>query len=94
MAEIATYESMLLEEDFREKNGSAGSSSSGEIPAFKKKADLAYDLLNEAINIQEDKDKLNLSPASLEVAESYQAFRTEYKTWGDAQSLDATYLAE
>ena len=28
------------------------------------------------------------------VADSYLAFRTEYKTWGDAQSLDATYLGE
>ena len=28
------------------------------------------------------------------VADSYLAFRKEYKTWGDAQALSATYLTE
>ena len=28
------------------------------------------------------------------IAESYQAFRKVYKTWGDAQALKPTYLAQ
>jgi TRAP-type mannitol/chloroaromatic compound transport system substrate-binding protein len=28
------------------------------------------------------------------IAESYQAFRKEYKTWGDAQALKPTYLGQ
>ncbi len=33
-------------------------------------------------------------PLFKKVADSYLAWRKVYKTWGDAQSLDATYLAE
>ncbi|MGI9492688.1 MAG: TRAP transporter substrate-binding protein [Geminicoccaceae bacterium] len=33
-------------------------------------------------------------PTFKKVADSYLAFRKLYKTWGDAQSLDATYLTE
>ena len=29
---------------------------------------------------------------ALKAADSYFAFRAVYKTWGDAQSLDSTYL--
>jgi TRAP-type mannitol/chloroaromatic compound transport system substrate-binding protein len=33
-------------------------------------------------------------PVFKKVADSYLAFRKLYKTWGDAQSLNATYLTE
>jgi TRAP-type mannitol/chloroaromatic compound transport system substrate-binding protein len=33
-------------------------------------------------------------PTFKRVADSYLAFRKVYKTWGDAQALDATYLTK
>ena len=33
-------------------------------------------------------------PLFKKVADSYQAFRNVYKTWGDAQFLRSTYLTE
>ena len=33
-------------------------------------------------------------PVFKRVADSYLAFRKEYKTWGDAQALRATYLTD
>jgi TRAP-type mannitol/chloroaromatic compound transport system substrate-binding protein len=40
------------------------------------------------------KEQAAADPTFKQVAESYLAFRKIYKTWGDAQRLDATYLSK
>ena len=39
--------------------------------------------------LEEDAAK---DPVFRKIADSYLAFRSKYKLWGDAQSLNATYL--